>query len=348
MRSKHRPILLAVAVGLLAVTAVWFLRGSRASEPPATAETRPAPRTLAATAPVPRLNPELIGAPDAGPPPAGGETGTGAIKSAIADCWTNKTCPAGSTCWMGDDGRLGCFTSNCSGGPDGIGQCGADRTCSVIDRKRGVRRCVTAGAVPEGGVCQLSEFARERLSCAPGLECWLSHCRRLCEPKTGCAKGACVRVNAAESVCVPPCTSDAECRVQGFACVAVAGGGRTCLRMATFPDAKTCRPDVTSCAPDERCDYAVAEDTLISACRPTCSDAAPCPGGGICVPGEQGNVCVSPCEPHGPRCPPRESCVPLDPAGSRFACRLVPYGDRPAVHTSRIQGNFNDPVAEPR
>jgi hypothetical protein len=203
--------------------------------------------------------------------------------------------------------------------------------------------------VPEGGVCQLSEFARERLSCAPGLECWLSHCRRLCEPKAGCAKGACVRVNAAESVCVPPCTSDAECRVEGFACVAFAGGGRTCLKTATFPDTKTCRPDVTSCAPGERCDYVVAEDTLVSVCRPTCSDASPCPGNGICLPdGDQGSLCVRPCDPHGPRCPARESCVPLDPAGSRHGCRLVPYGDRPAVHASRIQGNFGDPVAEPR
>jgi hypothetical protein len=354
--SSRRFSLFGIGLALLVLGAVFVAR-SRPRAPErsaATAAPEPAaaaPPSLAGPAGIPKLATLPDRAPDLEPPSTEGEAGFGAVKAAIADCWSSKTCPAGSTCWMGDDGQLGCFNANCTGGPESVQQCGPERTCEVIDRRRGLRRCVAAGATREGGICQPGEFARARLACAPGLTCWRGHCRRVCDAKTGCDNGVCARVNGTDWACVPSCNFDSECKVEGWACVTLdERGARTCLRAGHGREGRACRPDTASCAAGERCDFVIKEDTLLSACRPRCDASRACPGGMACATtaGEAGGVCLRACDPQGRRCPAPESCVPVDAAGQTWGCRIAPYAERPGVHGSRAKGQFSDPVAEPR
>jgi hypothetical protein len=268
-------------------------------------------------------------------------------KAKIADCWAAMKCPPGSTCWLGDDGSLGCYRSNCSSALEAGEQCGSGRTCETIDRARGIRRCVAAGRVSEGGLCADPEFAGLEASCAAGLLCWRNHCRRLCRQDDECS-GACAKVNAADAICVPACKSEQDCR-SGYSCLAVSPSTVPICVRPLPAIGHGCLPDragVRSCGVGMACDFALAQDLLLSACRPVCDDRTPCPTGSSCwTSGPAGGVCVRSCDPAGADCAGQESCAALDAGGQRWGCRLLPHADRPGVPLERSRGHFSDPLA---
>jgi hypothetical protein len=110
---------------------------------------------------------------------------------------------------------------------------------------------------------------------------------------------------------------------------------------------EVCRPDGAGCGSGQRCEFALAEDELVSACRPTCSVTSACPDAMVCASGPGGDLCLARCDPARPTCPGRESCVALDAAGREWGCRLMPFAERPGVHVSRARGHFSDPTSTP-
>jgi hypothetical protein len=275
-----------------------------------------------------------------------------AAKGAISDCWSSKRCPPAMTCWLGDDERLGCYSSNCSTVPGSDVRCGAREVCATIDRRQGIRRCVEAGDVPENGICRGTEFSGPETGCAPGTVCWRSHCHRLCAGATDCDKGSCTRVNDGERICVPSCAGDGDCQ-GGRKCVGLdPSEARICVHVPSSDGGSGCLPDVDSCPVGQRCDFALADDVLVSTCRPACDERTPCPQESICAAAgngaRQGGVCIAICNPTSRGCAGGESCVVVDAARDVWGCRTVPSADRPGVNVLRTQGHFSDSVADPR
>lgn len=268
----------------------------------------------------------------------------------IVDCRSRQRCPAGATCWLGDSGRLGCYRSNCSSAIQAPEECGPGKTCEIVDRVRGVRRCVDSGSVPEGAVCRRSEHADPASSCAQGLSCLRSRCRRLCRGDGDCPRAACLRGSDGDGTCVPTCASEQDC-MPGYSCVTMSSSPlRRCVLVLKPPPGETsCTADST-CTAGRRCESGLFEDVLVSMCKPACDAATPCAGGMACakISGGPHGVCVTICDPTDPTaCEAPARCVSLDEASGQWGCRTGSYSERPGVHLTRARGNFSDPVADP-
>lgn len=272
----------------------------------------------------------------------------------VLGCWDRNACPSGTVCWMGDDGHLGCFESNCSSVEDREKRCGPGQACRAVSKLAEVYRCVAAGRVGLGGSCLDPMLAPPARSCMAGLNCVNTVCRQPCDPAktSACAAGeVCVRQTIRDSVCMPGCASDAECGA--LACVRKPGAARgTCVAAP----AGTCRPDrPDSCPSGEACDYSIIDGRMLTGtCRPTCS-ANQCPAGATCwagadsLPaGANSGVCLQSCSQNSPTCPPDHVCMALDERAVTWGCRRVAHDARPAVDITAARGSFADSVATPR
>jgi hypothetical protein len=351
---RERSILWVVVLAVLlgAAASLWlFLRSKvqiQRNERADRTFSRPLPR-FSAPAGLPALVASQ-GAPDAR---ADEHDPAEAERDAILTCWADSRCPRGSVCWLGDDGRVGCFASNCSSVRDGINQCGADESCETMQRASGIYRCVAAGLVQEGGSCLVGTENDRARSCARGLGCWRGRCRKTCAPHGTCEAGqSCVPVTTRDWVCAQGCQTNADCRGQ-TTCVALDGAdARSCVRLRTHAPVPGCRPDdPAACASGERCDVAFFNDILIGVCRPTCQGGS-CPADSTCVDrpgsgGEGARLCIRTCDPDGAHCPAGDRCVALEASAQTWGCLRMAAADRPGIHVERGRGHFEARVADP-
>ena len=273
----------------------------------------------------------------------------------VLGCWDRNACPSGTVCWMGDDGHLGCFESNCRSVEDREKRCGEGQACRAVSKLAEVYRCVAAGRVGLGGSCLDPMLATSARNCMAGLNCVNTVCRQACDPAatSACAAGeVCVRQTIRDWACMPGCSTDAECG--SLACIRKSGAARgTCVAAP----AGTCRPDrPDSCPSGETCDYSIIDGRMLTGtCRPTCS-ANSCPTGSSCwagfdslpASGDSGGVCLQNCSEDRPTCPPDHVCMALDGRATTWGCRRVAHDARPAVDITAARGSFADSVATPR
>ncbi len=344
-----RAALTAAAILLIAVAIWWTRREHHVPDAVAADVVPPAPVASRAAGPVARPGPREIQA-DPGERLANFEDAH-QVWTDILACWDEKECPKGSVCWMGDDGRLGCFESNCRSIADK--SCPAGKACRPISKTGQLYRCVTAGPIAEGGSCMDPMFAPRSRNCQAGLICVNALCRRLCGPESPCANGdICIQQSPRERACVPGCKGDEDC-VGGTTCMRLPGSDRgTCLS----PSVAGCRPDrPDSCPAGQACDYQIVDGRMIAGkCRSACRSAGDCPSGSICwggldrIDANGSGVCMQTCpyERHG--CPSDEMCTSVDEAGSTWACRRAPHSATPAIDVTVARGGFADPVATPR
>ena len=273
----------------------------------------------------------------------------------VLGCWDRNACPSGTVCWMGDDGHLGCFESNCRSVEDRENRCGDRQACRAVNKLAEVYRCIAAGRVGLGGSCLDPMLATPARSCMAGLNCVNMVCRKACDPAatSACAAGeVCVRQTIRDWACMPGCSSDAECG--SLACIRKPGAARgTCV---AAPEG-TCRPDrPDSCPSGETCDNSIIDGRMLTGtCRPTCS-ANSCPTGSTCWAGfdslpSSGNsagMCLQSCSEDRQKCPPDHVCMALDERATTWGCRRVAHDARPAIDVSAAHGSFADSVATPQ
>jgi hypothetical protein len=357
--AKALSLILLVGICILGVVGVRRLVG-RSDAPPrsprATAHenelpSRPRPPPLTTRPPLVAAAPLASSSANVRPPPVDAQQAW----IDVLGCWDRNACPSGTVCWMGDDGHLGCFESNCGSVADREKRCREGQACRAVSKLAEVYRCVAAGRVGLGGSCLDPMLASPARSCTAGLSCVNTICRQPCDPaaKSACAGGEiCVRQTIRDWACMPGCSTDAECG--SLACVRKAGAARgTCV---AAPEG-TCRPDrPDSCPSGEACDYSIIDGRMLTGtCRPTCS-ANSCPTGSTCwvgydsLPsgGNSGGVCLPSCSEDRPECPPDHVCMALDGRASTWGCRRVAHDARPGVDVTAARGSFADSVATPR
>jgi hypothetical protein len=275
----------------------------------------------------------------------------------ILECWDQKVCPKGTVCWMGDDGHLGCFESNCRSVADREKRCGGGQACLPVSKMSGAYRCIAAGPISLGGSCLDPMIATPARNCQAGLMCVGTLCRQLCGPGTGgCpSKEVCVQQTVRDWACMPGCSSDAECN-----------GGQVCLHAkpavpgtCVVVPKGTCRPDrPDSCPAGQACDYNIVDGRMLTGiCRPSCG-TTDCPAGSTCWAtfdsAEHGDthdgrgVCLLSCSDDGHGCPVDQVCMALDEGATKRGCRRAFHDARPAIDVGLARGSFGDPVAVPR
>jgi hypothetical protein len=272
----------------------------------------------------------------------------------VLSCWDRRACPAGTVCWQGDDGQLGCFESNCQSVEDREKRCAQGQACRAVDKTAGIYRCVPSGRIALGGSCLDPMLAKSARNCAAGLNCVNTICRRPCDPAATatCSAGeVCVQQTVRDWACVPGCSSDAECAP--LACIRKNAAARgTCVAVPQG----TCRPDrPESCPARQACDYSIVDGRmLMGTCRPACASNR-CPGGSTCWTGfdslpserESGGVCLQSCSAGHPECPPDHVCMALDANATTWGCRRAAHDARPGVDIAAARGSFANPVARP-
>jgi hypothetical protein len=351
-------LITAIVVSLTAF-AVWRALGSTASAPPRHQPSGPPAEGAPSARPLVRER-----RPSAAPRPLPSDTARAPRKPAIDEakawvevlgCWDENACPSGTVCWLGDDGKLGCFESNCRSAADREHRCPDGQACRAVSKLEGIYRCMAGGSIPLGGSCLDPSLATPARSCEAGLLCVNMLCRQPCGPGTrACPSGdVCVQQTVRDWACLPGCSSDADCGEN--TCVRPNGVDRgSCVKVT----AGTCRPDrLDSCPSGEICDYSIIDGRMLTGvCRRSCS-ANSCPAGSICwagfdapagVSSESLGVCLQACSAQQRECPADHVCMALDVAGASWGCRRAAHDARPAVDIAGAQGSFADSVASPR
>lgn len=128
---------------------------------------------------------------------------------ALAACEHDSRCPKGTICFPVDKDHVGCFGSNCRGIEHSTEDCGAGRTCILIDAPKNIHRCANAGSAQLGEECNTVRPTFKEKTCEAGLECIAGKCRESCSSRT-CRLGAkCVQLNDTDKLCIDDaCFSD--------------------------------------------------------------------------------------------------------------------------------------------
>lgn len=351
-RSPVANALLLVLVACVCVfVTVWLRRRERPASPPEVA-LADEPRTTGAP------DQPLVSRPHTAAPPRAPAAATLPVEDeheALTDilgCWDRKACPAGTVCWMADDGHLGCFAPNCQSVADREKKCGAGQACLPASKMASIYRCVAAGPLTLGGSCLDPMIATPSRTCQPGLICVNTLCRAACDPaQPDCAANeVCAQQTTRDWACMPGCASDGDC-----------DGGKACLRRnaargtcVSVPPG-TCRPDrPDSCPQGETCDANVVDGRMLAGfCRRSC-DAGVCPAGFACWPGMDarpaattGGICLQTCRADGQGCPTDQVCMALDAESTRWGCRRDFHNARPALDVRVARGSFGDAIAKP-
>ncbi|MGE3635513.1 MAG: hypothetical protein AB7P00_36755, partial [Sandaracinaceae bacterium] len=156
-----------------------------------------------------------------------------------------SACPGGTVCI----GGFGLPEPVCYVGCRSNADCAPGTECG--DMSMGYGRCLTRGA-HDGDPCAMSDECPERSFCAAERDWGFSGgicIREGCDVATGvgCNPGtSCVSLGIDNQICLPDCTSDADCRA-GYECVARPGGASSVCLPRCMSDAQ--------CSEGRRCDF---------------------------------------------------------------------------------------------